>query len=171
MKKIRQSTWETNSSSTHAICIHKEETINLPRYIFFGLEDIDDYYLDTIQKRANYLHTIISMVCSRTEYCNLKAQINATLKHYNVATEWAKVKWLPDGSSSDYYEVKDTCATLIIKKIIPNDKLLLQYLFGTNSEIIIGYDDMFDERLQSEKQKHPEGEEYEYLYEIYESEC
>ena len=167
MKKIRQDTWETNSSSTHAICIHKEEILELPRYIYFGLSDIEGYYLDSIQERANYLHTIIAMVCSRTEYCNLKTQVNSALKKYNIATEWAKLKWSPSGFSDDWYEVKDTCANVIMKKIIPNEKLLLQYLFGKNSEIIMGYDDSFDRHLKSEQEKYPEGEEYEYLYESY----
>lgn len=171
MKKVRHKTWETNSSSTHAICIHKEEMLELPRYIYFGLADIEGSYLDSIQDRANYLHTIIAMVCSRTEYCNLKAQINGTLKHYNIATEWAKLKWSPSGFSDDWYEVKDTCASVIIKKIIPNEKLLLQYLFGKHSEIIMGYDDLFDDNLKTEQEKYPEGEEYEYLYETYEEDC
>lgn len=168
MKKVRQGTWETNSSSTHAICIHKQEVMALPNYIYFGLEDLNDSYVwDTLQQRANYLHTIIAMMGGRTEYCNRKALVTKVLKSYGIASEWAKIKWCPDGSASDWYEIKDTCASVIIDKIIPNEKLLVQYLFGKNSEIIMGYDDLFDQYLQQEKEKFIEGEEYEYLEEEY----
>lgn len=163
MIKVRAGMFETNSSSTHAICIHKQEELKFPPYIYFGLMDLGDSDCWCgIQNRANYLHTIMYEICSRTDYIALQTKITNLLKSYGIKVEWAKPKWGLDGYSPDYYDIKDSCAMVIINHIIPNDKLLLQYLFGENSRIVLGYDGVYEERIKEAKEKYPAGDEYLY---------
>lgn len=94
MKKIRYNCFETNSSSTHAICIHNQEHMPLPSYIYFGLEDLEVYTdYNAIQHRANYLNTIMYICCDKTEYVNRQNSIKEMLNHYGIKSEWADVKW------------------------------------------------------------------------------
>lgn len=67
----------------------------------------------------------------------------------------------------DLYSTKDACTGVILNIIIPNEALLLQYLFGEHSNIIIGYEDQYHNLITEQKEKYPEGKEYEYLYETY----
>ena len=58
-KKVRQGVWETNSSSTHSICIAKDVQPELPKSIHFEFGEfgweIDT--LDSIANKASYLYT------------------------------------------------------------------------------------------------------------------
>lgn len=179
MKKvIRDGVWETNSSSTHSICIHNQE-LKFPDYVFFGLEDLeqdgsywyDNNYWATLQGRANYLHTIMCVCLNKTDYINLKNKLNTWLKEKNVKAEWQKFKWIPSGSSEPskewLYEVKDTCSDLIIKKIANDKDLFLKYLFGEHSQIIMGYDELYAENKKEAQKKYPEGKEFNYYVEEY----
>lgn len=38
-KQIRRGCFETNSSSTHAICIATDDVLNIPKDIHFGFDD------------------------------------------------------------------------------------------------------------------------------------
>ena len=38
-RQIRRGCFETNSSSTHAICIATEDVLNIPKNIHFGFDD------------------------------------------------------------------------------------------------------------------------------------
>ena len=94
MIKVRNGVFETNSSSTHAICIHKQKDLKLPSYLYFGLQDIDTYdNYEELQQRANYLNTILYCCSSKTDYINNQKEIKDILKRYGIKTEWAKVKW------------------------------------------------------------------------------
>ena len=170
MLKVRAGVFETNSSSTHAICIHKQSELKIPSYIYFGLEDLSDEYIsyDEVQKRANYLNTILYICCPKTEYINRQKEIQEILKHHNVNVEWAKTKWDIAGEP-DYnlYSVKDSCVNVILNIITQNEELLMQFLFGENSTIITGYEDEYCDKIEKQKEKYPEGKEYSYYNETY----
>ncbi|MBO7695763.1 MAG: hypothetical protein J6T10_24295 [Methanobrevibacter sp.] len=180
MINIRRGTFETNSSSAHAICVHNDKNIKIPSYIFFGLEDLEAEYShwyegghwNTIQGRANYLHTIMVMMLPKTKYVESKTRLTKWLKELGVKSEWAKVKWSEDGESfaskQFLYEIKDTCSDTILNIIIEDKEKLRNYLFGKNSDIIIGYDDYFYENLKkAQKLYPPESEEYDYYEDEY----
>lgn len=169
MVKIRNGTFETNSSSTHAICIHKQKDIIFPNYIYFGLEDLDDYNeYEDLQHRVNYLNTIMYNCCSKTEYINRQKEIKEMLGKYGIKIEWAKVHWDIGGNPDyDLYSIKDSCTSPILNTITKNELLLIQFLFGQHSTVIAGYEDQYSERIAEQKEKYPEGKEYEYLYETY----
>ena len=169
MIKLRQGTFETNSSSTHAVCVHKQKDLKFPNYIYFGLEDLtEEQEYETIQGRANYLNTIMYMCCSKTEYINRQKEIKDILKKHNVKVEWAKAKWDNAGEPQYFlYEIKDSCVNVILDVICKDETLLIDFLFGENSTIVIGYEERYDDKIEKRKNKFPEGEEYEYFNEIY----
>ena len=172
---IRDGVWETNSSSTHSICIHNDDNIQFPHYIYFGIEDIESdgsYWYDgnhwaTIQGRANYLNTILAVIDDKTEYVNVQKKLKDWLNEINVKSEWKKLKWNDDGTLCGYYEIKDSCSDVICNKII-NDKILFyKYLFGKHSQIIMGYDELYDENKEEAQKKYPEGKEFNYYVDEY----
>jgi hypothetical protein len=59
MKKVRKSVFETNSSSTHSICIAKEAVLNIPKTISFNFGEFG-WEIGTIGSdsgKASYLYT------------------------------------------------------------------------------------------------------------------
>ena len=38
MQQIRQSIWETNSSSTHSLCLHTSRSTNIPHFSFLKID-------------------------------------------------------------------------------------------------------------------------------------
>ena len=80
-RQIRQSCFETNSSSTHAICIATDDVLNIPEEIHFGFDDFG-WECDThssIRAKANYLYTCLPYVA----------------KDYNTLTEYKVVNIAP----------------------------------------------------------------------------
>lgn len=57
--KIRQSVFETNSSSTHSICIPKEADVTFPSSLHFSFGEFGWEWdtLDSIEEKASYLYT------------------------------------------------------------------------------------------------------------------
>ena len=74
MKKvIRKGTFETNSSSTHAICICTDkkllEEMEYPEHLYFGIGEHGWEYerLNTPKEKANYLYTAILYIYTHTK--------------------------------------------------------------------------------------------------------
>jgi hypothetical protein len=59
MKQIRQVVFETNSSSTHSICIAKDATLTIPESLHFEFEGFgwECSEISSLQSKANYLYT------------------------------------------------------------------------------------------------------------------
>ena len=58
-KQIRQGVFETNSSSTHSICIAKDAELSIPKSVNFKFGEFgwECDTLQSIQKKADYLYT------------------------------------------------------------------------------------------------------------------
>lgn len=59
MKQIRINVFETNSSSTHSICIAKNPNIRLPNELYFKFGEFgwEERSFDSIEEKASYLYT------------------------------------------------------------------------------------------------------------------
>ena len=59
MKKIRHNVFETNSSSTHSICVAKDKNVSIPPIIYFNIGQFgwEENTLDSIQEKASYIYT------------------------------------------------------------------------------------------------------------------
>lgn len=136
MKQIRNSVFETNSSSTHSIAISKEPVI-IGKYIKFGIGEFgwENDCVDT----ADYLYTAILEQDNRED---LLDRLKEILDNHSIEYEFAEPVW-HKSSYGDYleygyidhsYELRE-----FLDVILSNENLLMRYLFG-NSNVYTGND-------------------------------
>lgn len=139
---IRQSVFETNSSSTHAICIAPEYVDNFPDSVTFREEDFGwgGEKTNSLQTKLNYLYAMIG----HCEDDSIKDKIVNILNKHNIKTIFRGCAGCIDhGDETD----------MIIKVLADNEELLLRYLFG-NSYLVTGNDndDWYREVMQENKE-------------------
>lgn len=135
--KIRQGVFETNSSSTHSICITKSnQNIVLPKEIDFttGSFGWENKIYSDPQSKASYLYTAILEL---SKYCMLDKKpcidfITETLYENNVICTFTE---------GDYYYI-DHCSELVdfVTLVCHSERRLLRYLFSEESFIVTGND-------------------------------
>ena len=153
MINIRKGLFETNSSSTHAICIGKDNhNLEIPSELTFQVGEFgwEERFLYDIEDRASYLYTLLLHICDgviEEKLENIKNHIYELLGSVGCDCEFipptiGKYGWLEDGYVDHDYEAVD-----FVRKIINNDKMLLKYLFSPDSFIVTGNDnsEWFDE--------------------------
>ena len=131
MIQIRKNVFETNSSSTHSICISKKH-VSVPKGTtvnFYAGEY--GWSEDTVYDTASYLYTAILVQEDRKE--ELLDKLESMLSKHDI-----KCVFNPPMSRWYYidhgYETYD-----FVDAILADDDLLLQYLFG-DSVIYTGND-------------------------------
>lgn len=130
-KVIRKGVFETNSSSTHSICVTKEGAYTLPQKMAFvtgkfGWE-VDE--LRSVEEKASYLYTGL-IECERGEQI---AALKATLAKSGVTATFT----IPGGDDSyvDHgCELQDFLDAVMVK-----DELF-RFLFSDRSFILTGND-------------------------------
>lgn len=157
MINIRQSTFETNSSSTHSICVCKEdETIKIPEKIKIILKDYNYEFgweytkWDTPEEKLAYLILgIIARSYYYTSYMGACAQIDKLL---NMLKELGVKDITISGLEISLYDSKiclsnensyvDHASELgeLIENILTNKEYLKNYLFSYKSFILGGND-------------------------------
>lgn len=150
MKTIRKSVFETNSSSTHSICITKNNSL-YPSSVHFTIGNFGwevATYKDTHTK-AQYLYTALCNL-QRFELIN---HIENILNCFNIEATFERLQCDSDGyydcyengyidHSSDLHEfVSDVCH---------NPDKLLRYLFSEKSFLKTGNDNSDDDRADIE---------------------
>lgn len=149
-RQIRRSTFETNSSSTHAICITKSDVdkTNLPNYVEFehgefGWE-VAEYH--ELYYKASYLYQAICS-CSYgddDEKEKMLDEISETLSKYGITCTFE-----PDTSEwGDGYIDHGSETIDFVKAVLSDEDKLLRYLFG-DSFVVTGNDngDGFSDRM------------------------
>ena len=142
-RQIRRSCFETNSSSTHAICITNNDVDknNLPNHVTFTHGEFGwefDVHEDTWTK-ASYLYQAICGLYDGVGAGNQKYldRITELLAQYGISCEFEPSK---DGSywENGYIDhVHDTSD--FVEAVLANSETLLRYLFG-DSMIVTGND-------------------------------
>ena len=154
MRQIRMNVFETNSSSTHSICISRQNheiPEELPKVLIFRHGEYGwDYktYNDT-QNKANYLYQAIYDLqkygyYTKTEYNKMLAHISDVLFKHGVTAGFE------DEIKNEYgmeYGYVDHAEELndFIRGMCLGEKKLLRYLFSENSFIITGNDNSDDD--------------------------
>ena len=154
-RQIRQRVFETNSSSTHSICIAKNPVLPEPPDTFefrcgdFGWE-VDKY--SSIREKANYLYTGLGYLEDLNQIRDYIQFIKNTLKEYGVEDVWFgdfRICWhsLWDDEDISFYispnngyidhgeEIRD-----FVKDVCSDKNKLLSYLFSEKSFILTGND-------------------------------
>ena len=137
-RQIRNSVFETNSSSTHSIAISKNPVV-AGKHIRFGIGEFgwENDCVDT----ADYLYTAILEQDDRDDLLNrLKEILDKHSIEYEFETPiWDKSSngeytWLSYGYVDHSYELRE-----FFNIILSDEDLLIRYLFG-NSNVYTGND-------------------------------
>ena len=155
-RQIRQSCFETNSSSTHAICIATESVYDIPSSIDFGFGEFGWSFdkLSSRRERADYLYTCLVELMGDNDFDEFEKRINfiiSTLtkngvKDINFDDEPEICLFVYNGELHHYIKPKDGyvdhsgCALDFINKVCSDEKMLLDYLFSEKSFILTGND-------------------------------
>lgn len=136
---IRKGTWETNSSSTHAMVIKKETPLNLPKEIHFNLGEFGweaDKNNSTYIK-ASYLYTALYELFEDDpiEFAKHMQKIEEVLKENNVEVVWQKID--PNG---DYYIDHGYNLAEFVEELLADKQLLLSWLFDYDSFLVTDND-------------------------------
>lgn len=141
MTQERLSVFETNSSSTHSICIATDRNteLKIPSYIVFKPNEfgweIDK--LNTTEEKASYLYSSILSLFDREETNELTAQIIDNLADAGVECEFVQPNDYFDyavdhAGEGDHLEfIRATCR---------NKGRLMRYLFSDRSFVITSND-------------------------------
>ena len=152
-RQIRQSCFETNSSSTHAICIATEDVLNIPKDIHFGFDDFgwECETHNSLRAKANYLYTCLPYVAK--DYNTLIEYITFiynTLKSHGVEHITMDNFEIGIGTWSDIYfniQPANDCyvdhgnyADEFVEAVCTDEDKLLHYLFSKKSYVETGND-------------------------------
>lgn len=146
--QIRQGCFETNSSSTHAICIsdYKMDLHNLPEKVIFRHGDFSwgPEVLSTIEERASYLYqTLYELFYSEPQ--TLSAIINkiySLLGKFDIDCEFEPVSkenaW--NDVTGGYVDHVNCGGLEWVQAVLHSESRFLKYLFGDDSFVVIGND-------------------------------
>lgn len=148
--QIRMGVFETNSSSTHAICItKKKDNYKIPKHIDFEFGEFGwecDEYSDICNK-ASYLITAIFSF-SKSKVDEKLAQLKNILDSHNITYSIPEPKVKSDmwrGKEYYYYDLGYNYIDHVeetqdfVDAVLSDSEKLFRYLFG-NSFIITGND-------------------------------
>lgn len=138
MKQIRQGVFETNSSSTHSICIAKDVELIIPESITLCFGDFG-WERDTLQSvhdKASYLYT--GLMCNdRTDDLN---KIINILKDRGVQCHSHEFTYSDSGYVDHSYEL-----TEFLNAVCADEDKLMNYLFSPLSFVLTGNDNDDDD--------------------------
>lgn len=141
-RQIRNSVFETNSSSTHSIAISKKPAV-IGSYISFNIGEFgwENDCVDT----ADYLYTAI---LEQNEADELLEQLKEILDNHSIEYKFEEpnyttssdgnYKWLDYGYIDHSSETRE-----LIFALLDNEDLLMRYLFG-DSAVYTGNDNQDD---------------------------
>lgn len=156
-RQIRQGVFETNSSSTHAICISKDHDarkLTVPNSVSFehGEFGWECRKLMSIREKASYLYEAI---LGMYQYDNPEEKINRIkeiLNKYDITCDFE----LSSNNVGYIDHVRTDDMSDWLEKMMNDDDSLLTYLFGdafvvTGNDNDDGFDEMMCEYLGEEK--------------------
>lgn len=149
MIQIRTGVFETNSSSTHSICISSERSRSLdyPSIVHFSCKHFgwEEARLDSPDEKASYLYASILDMFDKNDAEEAKNKIFEYLSEEGIECEFdepvydlfsgtyfisnAGVDHVGEGEHADFVEA-----------VLHSKKRLLRYLFSPNSYVLTGND-------------------------------
>lgn len=141
MRQIRQNTFETNSSSTHSICISKNPVVDVRnKHVYFGSGKFG-WSTDTVTDTASYLYTAMVTAYSPQEFREKLEKLKSILDRYGITYDFSPVEEIKSDFTPGYsyleftkdrYASVDHAAECIpfIESLLNNEDMLLRYLFG-----------------------------------------
>lgn len=142
MINIRKGLFETNSSSTHAICIGKDNNnLVIPSELTFKVGEFgweNEVYYD-VNTLASYLYTALTSWYGGKELTNHINHIYTLLGHNGCKATFIEPSVDRWGFIEGYIDHSEELGDFL-NKVLSSDKALLRYLFSPDSFIITGND-------------------------------
>jgi hypothetical protein len=142
-RTTRKGVFETNSSSTHSICIASDfdmANVESPKKIYFEFGEFgwEVRKLDTPQEKASYLYTALLELNLLEEYTQ---QIKHYLESNNVKCDFQEKPQEGEYGGYDYY-IEHNVEELVdyVETVCNSEDTLLSYLFSNRSFILTGND-------------------------------
>lgn len=132
MIQIRSNVFETNSSSTHSICIPKK-TNKINQHIDFTLGEYG-WNNETVTDTASYLYTAILDGFSYDDAMERIEKLTDILNSHDISYDFEKPKWIEFENGSKYL---DYCSGYIdhayearefVDAVLNDEDMLLRYL-------------------------------------------
>lgn len=137
MIQIRRSVFETNSSSTHSICITKNMPDEIPDHISFHIGEYGwEFCTLTGQEKANYLYTAILCQPNRNE---LVDKLVYLLDKMGIKWEFEEPEIGKYGLLNGYVDHAGGTQEFI-RAVLHNRNRLKRYLFSDQSFVQTGND-------------------------------
>ena len=159
MIQIRRSIFETNSSSTHSVCITKNNHTLIPdaactfSNMYFGWEE--KTYRDSLHKAAYLYAAMVSLAKSDQELEKWKNHIFETLEENGIKCTFEPVKHDEYGGKClgiDHPQELERFVAMVLH----NKKRLLRYLFSEESFVVTGNDNSLHRVFIAAPYKHEE---------------
>ena len=135
-KQIRQGVFETNSSSTHSICIAKDVELIIPKGLHFEFGEFGWNFdtLKSINQKASYLYTGLIVNDRQKDFNKIvevlkKKDVIATYESIDDRTIW----------DCGYIDHSDKL-TNFLNVICEDEEKLMRFLFSPMSFILTGND-------------------------------
>ena len=131
IKKIRHNVFETNSSSTHSICIAKDSSLTIPKEIHFGTGEFgwERNSLRSMYSKASYLYTGLLYNNRMTDFFD----IVGLLEKEGITVTYDSHK--DEGYVDHGYNLGN-----FLNKVCKDKESLMSYLFSDLSYIETGND-------------------------------
>ncbi|MDD4352240.1 MAG: hypothetical protein PHU71_04675 [Candidatus Gracilibacteria bacterium] len=142
-RTIRNGVFETNSSSTHSICIANDfdmANIETPKKIYFEFGEFgwEVRKLDTSHEKASYLYTALLELDLLDEYVPMIEQF---LKQNNILCDFEEKPKKDKYGRYDYYIEHDVSdLTEFVETVCNCEGTLLLYLLSEKSFVLTGND-------------------------------
>lgn len=166
MRQKRSSVFETNSSSTHSICItcRRDAELEFPTHLHFRCESFGwgVRKIESPEDKAAYLYASILSLYSRSEAEKAKAAIWDQLNSVGVDCDFEEAVYQRCGWRDGYY-----CETSVdhagtdehtefVNKVLSNKGRLLRFLFSKDSFVLTGNDNDEEDVAIHVKYRHEE---------------
>lgn len=142
-KTIRDGVFETNSSSTHSICIAKNAELTIPESIHFGFNRFgwEHDTLKSLDEKAQYLYTGLIANDRNDDFIAIidilkSKNIDVTFEMAIYSENESGRTYIENGGYVDHANELET----FLNDICSDENKLMQYLFSDLSFIITGND-------------------------------
>ena len=141
MTQIRHGVFETNSSSTHSICITRHAPLKFPKTLRFECREFgwENDVLRTPEDKAAYLYAACYELFSEREVEKIADELYETLGKYGVDCEFEKPERASYGITNVGIDHGDQCADFA-SAVLRSEHRLIRFLFSDESFIITGND-------------------------------
>ena len=146
MRQERRCVFETNSSSTHSVCIATDRRVELvyPEKLIFHCRDFgwEHSCLSTPEEKAAYLYASILSLQGKKDAENAKNKVFTMLGEVGVDCEFEQAKYFGEGWCENAHvdHAGEDEHLNFVNRVLNNCGRLIRYLFSDHSFVLTGND-------------------------------